>query len=117
MVVCAAISVYKELSMRGGSCPMSRFINLEFGGETEDQSQGETPGLARDEHYYLHEAQAAFERAEFEKALRHYAKVLEFNPQNDTKMPTPGPTRPWKPFPASRSCWPPKPLPWPGTAT
>jgi tetratricopeptide (TPR) repeat protein len=61
---------------------MSRFINLEFGGDAEDQSQGETPGLVRDEHYYLHEARAAFERAEFEKALRHYAKVLEFNPQN-----------------------------------
>src|SRR6202034_462315 len=61
---------------------MSRFINLEFDGEAEDQSQGETQGLARDEHYYLHEAQAAFERADFEKALRHYGKVLDFNPQN-----------------------------------
>jgi tetratricopeptide (TPR) repeat protein len=61
---------------------MSRFINLEFGGETEDQSQGETPGLAKDELFYLHEAQTAFERADFEKALRHYGKVLEFNPQN-----------------------------------
>jgi tetratricopeptide (TPR) repeat protein len=61
---------------------MSRFINLEFGGEAEDQSQRETQGLARDEHYYLHEAEAAFERGDFEKALRHYGKVLEFNPQN-----------------------------------
>jgi tetratricopeptide (TPR) repeat protein len=61
---------------------MSRFINLELGGETEDQSQSETPGLARDESFYLQEAQAAVERAEFEKALRHYGKVLEFNPQN-----------------------------------
>jgi tetratricopeptide (TPR) repeat protein len=62
---------------------MSRFINLEFGGEAEDQSQGQSgrmPGLVRDEHYYLREAQAAFERAEFEKALRHFGKVLEFNP-------------------------------------
>jgi tetratricopeptide (TPR) repeat protein len=61
---------------------MSRFINLEFGGDAEDQSQGQTPGLAKDERYYLDEAQAAFESAEFEKALRLYAKVLEFNPQN-----------------------------------
>lgn len=61
---------------------MSRFINLEFGGEAEDQSQGQTPGLARDERYYLLEAQAAVERGDFDKALRHFAKVLEFNPQN-----------------------------------
>ena len=38
---------------------MSRFINLEFDGEAEDQSQGETQALAKDEPYYLHEAQAA----------------------------------------------------------
>jgi tetratricopeptide (TPR) repeat protein len=61
---------------------MSRFINLEFGDEAEDQSQGETPGLAKDEHFYLCEAQAALERADFEKALRHYGKVLDFNPKN-----------------------------------
>ncbi|MGA2175491.1 MAG: tetratricopeptide repeat protein [Verrucomicrobiota bacterium] len=61
---------------------MSRFINLEFGGESEDQSLGSEQGLAKDEAYYLREAQAAFENADFEKALRHYARVLEFNPQN-----------------------------------
>lgn len=61
---------------------MSRFINLEFGGDAENQSLGDTPGLVRDELYYLNEARAALERADFEVALRHYAKVLEFNPQN-----------------------------------
>jgi tetratricopeptide (TPR) repeat protein len=63
---------------------MSRFINLEFGGEAEDQSQSQTQGTARDEDYYLHEAQAAFDKGDFEKALRHYGKMLEFNPQNAT---------------------------------
>jgi tetratricopeptide (TPR) repeat protein len=61
---------------------MSRFINLEFGGESEDQSLNREQGLAKDEAYYLREAQAAFESGDFEKALRHYARVLEFNPQN-----------------------------------
>jgi tetratricopeptide (TPR) repeat protein len=68
------------ISPKAGS--MSRFINLEFGGEAEDQSHGETHGLARDEHYYFQEARSAFERGDFEKALRNYGKVLEFNPQN-----------------------------------
>lgn len=61
---------------------MSRFINLEFGDEAEDQSLGETQGSSKDERYYLQQAQAAFERADFERALRHYSKILEFNPQN-----------------------------------
>ncbi len=61
---------------------MSRFVNLELGGESEDQSLNSEQGLAKDEAYYLREAQAAFESADFEKALRHYARVLEFNPQN-----------------------------------
>ena len=62
--------------------PMSRFINLEIGGEAEDQSKGVAPGPVRDEHFYLLEAEAAFKRAEFEKALRHYGKALEFNPRH-----------------------------------
>ncbi|HUA68517.1 MAG TPA: tetratricopeptide repeat protein [Candidatus Saccharimonadales bacterium] len=60
---------------------MSRFINLELGGESEDQSQ-EQKALVKDEAYYLHEARAAFENGNFEPALRLYSKVLEFNPQN-----------------------------------
>lgn len=58
---------------------MSRFGNLEFGSEFEDQSQ---PALVKDETYYFSEANAAFENGHFEQALRYYSKVLEFNPQN-----------------------------------
>ena len=60
---------------------MSRFINLEFDGESEGQSQPQK-ALAKEELYYLAEARSAFENGEFEPALRHYSKVLEFNPQN-----------------------------------
>ena len=60
---------------------MSRFINLELSGESEDQSRDQKT-LAKDEAYYLHEARAAFENGNFEQALRFYSKVLEFNPQN-----------------------------------
>ncbi len=61
---------------------MSRFVNLEFDGGSEEQSLGGQQGVTLDEHYYLGEAQTAFENADFEKALRYFAKVLEFNPQN-----------------------------------
>jgi tetratricopeptide (TPR) repeat protein len=60
---------------------MSRFVNLEFGGESEDQWQQQKPAV-KDEGYYLAQARAAFETADFELALRAYCKVLEFNPQN-----------------------------------
>jgi tetratricopeptide (TPR) repeat protein len=60
---------------------MSRFSNLEFGNESEDQAP-EQKALAKDEAYYLAEARAAFENGNFESALRLYSKVLEFNPQN-----------------------------------
>jgi len=60
---------------------MSRFGNLELGGESEDHSQQNRP-LVKDEAYYCSEAQAAFENGQFEPALRLYSKVLEFNPQN-----------------------------------
>jgi tetratricopeptide (TPR) repeat protein len=62
---------------------MSRFSNLEFGNESEDQSP-EQKTLVKDEAYYLAEARAAFENGNFESALRLYSKVLEFNPQNAT---------------------------------
>jgi tetratricopeptide (TPR) repeat protein len=62
---------------------MSRFVNLELGGESEDQPQQQRPkSLVKDEAYYLNEARAAFENANFEQALRLYSKVLEFNPEN-----------------------------------
>lgn len=60
---------------------MSRFENLELSGESEDQPRRQK-SLVKDEAYYVHEAQAAFENGEFETALRVYGKVIEFNPQN-----------------------------------
>ena len=60
---------------------MSRFSNLEFGNEPEDQAP-EQKALVKDEAYYLAEARAAFENGNFESGLRLYSKVLEFNPQN-----------------------------------
>jgi tetratricopeptide (TPR) repeat protein len=58
---------------------MSRFVNLELGGESEDQSP-QKKALVKDEAYYQAEAKAAFENGDFEQALRLYSKVLEFNP-------------------------------------
>src|SRR5882724_10451139 len=60
---------------------MSRFVNLEFDGESEDQSRLSKP-LLKDEAFYCAEAQAAFENGNFEQGLRLYSKVLEFNPHN-----------------------------------
>ena len=60
---------------------MSRFANLEFDGESEDQWQPPKAPV-KDEAYYRAEAQSAFENGNFESALRIYGKVLEFNPQN-----------------------------------
>jgi tetratricopeptide (TPR) repeat protein len=61
---------------------MSRFNNLELGGESEDQSRAHRKPLAKDEAYYFGEADRAFENGEFQSALRLYSKVLEFNPHN-----------------------------------
>jgi Flp pilus assembly protein TadD len=61
---------------------MSRFVNLEFGDESEDQSAAREKPLVKDEAYYLAEARTAFESGDFEQGLRFYSKVLEFNPQN-----------------------------------
>jgi len=61
---------------------MSRFGNLELGGESEDQSQQVAPALVKDEAYYFAMARSAFENGDFEQALRNYSKVLEYNPQN-----------------------------------
>ena len=61
---------------------MSRFVNLEFGDESENQSQPAEKALVKDEAYYVAEARTAFETGNFEQALRFYSKVLEFNPQN-----------------------------------
>src|ERR1035441_5044982 len=60
---------------------MSRFVNLEFGGENEDQWH-EQKAAVKDEAFYLGQARVAFEAADFELALRAFCKVLEYNPQN-----------------------------------
>jgi tetratricopeptide (TPR) repeat protein len=59
---------------------MSRFGNLEFGGEFEEPLHGKLP--VKDDRYYLREAQEAFEQADFEQALRFYARAIEQNPEN-----------------------------------
>ncbi len=59
---------------------MSRFNNLELGGESEERS--EPSSSIRDEAFYLREAQSAYESAEFDRGLRAYARVLEHNPAN-----------------------------------
>jgi len=61
---------------------MSRFVNLELGGEAEDQPRQSGAAPVKDETYYLAEARAACENGNFETALRYYSKVLEFNVQN-----------------------------------
>jgi tetratricopeptide (TPR) repeat protein len=60
---------------------MSRFGNLEFDGELESFVPGHGNAV-KDEAFYAREALAAFQRADFEAALRHYSKVLEHNPNN-----------------------------------
>jgi tetratricopeptide (TPR) repeat protein len=60
---------------------MSRFSNLEFGDQFENQSP-EQRQLVKGEGFYMAEARAAFENANFEQGLRLYSKVLEFNPAN-----------------------------------
>jgi tetratricopeptide (TPR) repeat protein len=60
---------------------MSRFGNLELGGQSEDQWQQQKP-LVKDESYYWNQASTAFENGDYEQALRYYSKVLEFNTQN-----------------------------------
>jgi len=59
---------------------MSRFVNLEFGDESERRSHA--PSDLKDEQFYFAEAMRAFEEGSFERALQLFAKVLEFNPQN-----------------------------------
>ena len=60
---------------------MSRFVNIELGGESEEQ-RPQKKALVKDEAYYQAEARTAFENGDFELALRLYSKVLEFNPNS-----------------------------------
>lgn len=61
---------------------MSRFVNLELGGENEDSPYDQQNRPVKDEAYYLTGARSAYENGNFELGLRLYSKVLEFNPQN-----------------------------------
>lgn len=61
---------------------MSRFDNLELGGESEEQLPVSQKAPVKGEAHYLAEARAAFENGSFEPALRFYSKVLEYNPNN-----------------------------------
>lgn len=61
---------------------MSRFVNLEFAGGPEGEFRPEQETAQKDEAFYLAETRKAFERGDFEKGLRGYAKVLEHNPAN-----------------------------------
>ena len=63
---------------------MSRFINLEFAGDSHEQDKflSSNPFVPRDEHWCLNEAAMAFSDAKFEVALRFYGKTLEYNPGN-----------------------------------
>ena len=54
---------------------MSRFSNLEFDHEPENDSRSEQN--RHDSARHLTEAQTAFEQADFEQALRHFGKALE----------------------------------------
>ena len=56
---------------------MSRFSNLEMG--SNSGLNAENCPIVEDEVFQLAQAQAAFERGEFERALRAYSKALEFN--------------------------------------
>jgi len=63
---------------------MSRFGNLELGGEHEDLSPDSFRPEFKGEQHYFREAQTAFENGNFELALRQFSKVLEFNPHSAT---------------------------------
>lgn len=59
---------------------MSRFGNLELNSDAENERRSEA--VLKDEPYYLAQANAALESAQWELALRQFGKVLEFNAAN-----------------------------------
>jgi tetratricopeptide (TPR) repeat protein len=63
---------------------MSRFGNLEFDHEPNQDAEVRSLPGQKDAAFYLREAQTAFENAWFEPALRLYARALEHDPQNLT---------------------------------
>ena len=61
---------------------MSRFGNLEFGDSPKNDLQAPARAGAKDEAFYLAEANQLFESGHFEMALRSFAKALEQNPKS-----------------------------------
>jgi len=61
---------------------MSRFGNLEFGDESASRLQSGETERSGDAALHLEAAGAAFAAGEFEKALRRYSQVLEFDPNH-----------------------------------
>jgi len=61
---------------------VSRFLNLEFDGDSESRLAGGPGTPVRDESFYLGEATTAFQNGNFESALRLFGRVIEFNPNN-----------------------------------
>lgn len=59
---------------------MSRFNNLEF--HDEPPRSRHSTRVVKDEAFHLAEAGRAFEDGQFDQALRSFAKVLEFDPEN-----------------------------------
>jgi len=61
---------------------MSRFSNLEF--ENRESESHQDKQWVKDDQYYLAQAQSAFERGDFEQALRDYSKALEYDALSTT---------------------------------
>ena len=57
---------------------MSRFGNLEF--ESNEQPRHGAESESRDGAYWMASAETAYQAMDFELALRHYSRVLEFEP-------------------------------------
>ena len=90
---------------------MSRFGNLEF--ESHEQPRYGAESESRDGAYWMASAQTAYQSMDFELALRHYSRVLEFDPGSiqawswgSIARPGSGPTRPSSASPPHRNCWP-----------
>ena len=58
---------------------MSRFDNLEFGGQQPEAVKRE---VVKDEAHYLAEAHELYYQGRYDLALRSYSKVLEYNAAN-----------------------------------
>ena len=105
---------------------MARFEHLEFGPDANDRARPEQPEKQQpeeDEQRALANADDCRRRGQYESALRFYSRALEYDKSlsplgsarckcwcNSAKRPRPncGPAKPWRCFPATASCWPPR---------